>query len=128
MRRAIDWALLLAAVTALAACGRPDAPTVRQATMVGAAEPKKAPAALRAYGCVSCHTIPGVRGANALVGPPLNAFAKRRFVAGRVPNEPDRLVQFIVNPQSIKPGSAMPVTGIGVEEARNVAAYLYSQE
>ncbi len=94
--------------------------------MVAAAEPAKGPAALRAYGCTSCHSIPGVRGANALVGPPLTAFAERRFIAGRVPNEPDHLVRFIVNPQSIKPGSAMPITGIGAEEARHVAAYLYT--
>jgi cytochrome c2 len=117
---------MMAAIAPLMACGQPDAAMARQASMLGA-DPKKAPAILRSYGCTSCHMVPGIRGADAWVGPPLTAFAERRFIAGRVPNEPDYLVQFIVNPQAIKPGSAMPVTGISAEEARDVAAYLYTR-
>jgi len=87
---------------------------------------RRGPAALRAYGCTGCHVIPGIRGADNHVGPPLNGWAERRYIAGRLPNETDNLVTFIVNPQVVKPGSAMPATGIGIEEARNVAAYLYT--
>jgi len=34
------------------------------------------------FDCGSCHTIPGVRGARGLVGPPLLWFARRTFIAG----------------------------------------------
>jgi cytochrome c len=70
--------------------------------------------------------IPGIRGANNHVGPPLTGWAERRYIAGRLPNEPDHLITFLVNPQYVKPGSAMPATGISPQEARDVAAYLYT--
>jgi cytochrome c len=109
----------------LASCVEPSPRTVRH-TEVAAGDPAAAEAALRSYGCIECHIIPGIRGANGLVGPPLTAFAERRYVAGRLPNQTDHLITFIVNPQVVKPGSAMPATGISPAEARNVAAYLYT--
>jgi cytochrome c len=92
--------------------------------VVPGADASAAPAALRDYGCNECHMIPGIRGANGLVGPPLTAFSRRNFIAGRVPNTPEALIAFLLNPQAIKPGSAMPMTGIGDQAARDVAAYL----
>ncbi len=68
------------------------------------------------FGCGSCHTIPGVRGADAMVGPPLN---------GRLPNTPENLVHWIVTPQTVEPGTAMPNLGVSEREARDMAAYLY---
>ncbi len=35
---------------------------------------------IRAYGCHTCHTVPGVVGADAVVGPPLNSWASRQFI------------------------------------------------
>jgi len=78
------------------------------------------------FGCVGCHVIPGVDGALGQVGPELGGLARRTFVAGVVPNTVDNLVRFIVDPQSVDEKSAMPVTGINGEQARDVAAYLYS--
>jgi cytochrome c2 len=43
-----------------------------------------------------------------------------------VTNTPDNLIRFIVDPKSINQKSAMPSTGINAEQARDVAAYLYS--
>ena len=51
-----------------------------------------------AFSCGSCHVIPGVPNANGLVGPPLNSYARRTFVAGEVPNNADNLVQWIKSP------------------------------
>lgn len=93
---------------------------------VPGADASAAPAAMQKYGCPSCHTIPGVRGANALVGPPLERFARRTYIAGRVPNETEHLIQFILEPQRISPGSAMPNMGVSGEDARDIAAYLYT--
>jgi cytochrome c1 len=77
-------------------------------------------------GCGNCHTIPGVRGARGTVGPPLTQFAERDFIAGKFENEPGNLVAWIMNPPKLDPGVAMPDMGITEEEARHIAAYLYT--
>ena len=79
-----------------------------------------------AYGCGSCHTIPGIAGAQGQVGPPLVAWSQRRIIAGEVPNTPVNLITWITVPQSIEPGVAMPNLGISDGQARDIAAYLYS--
>jgi cytochrome c1 len=78
------------------------------------------------YGCGSCHSIPGVKGARGTVGPPLHGMGVRAYVAGRLPNEPGNLVAWILNPRRFDPESAMPATGITEAEAQDVAAYLYT--
>jgi cytochrome c2 len=78
------------------------------------------------YGCAGCHTIPGIPGAQGKVGPTLQGFAARVYIGGVAANSPDTLIQWIENPKSIDPETAMPVTGISREEARHVAAYLYT--
>ena len=88
--------------------------------------PDRAPALLVRYGCAGCHTIPDVPGARGLVGPPLTGIGKRVYVGGVVSNTPDNLIQWIVNPRALSPRTAMPVTGISPEEARDVVAYLYA--
>jgi cytochrome c2 len=80
----------------------------------------------RRYGCAGCHIIPGIPDAQGRVGPTLQAYAVRIYVGGVVPNSPDNLIRWIENPRSIDPKSAMPVTGISRDEARHVAAYLYT--
>lgn len=78
------------------------------------------------YGCAGCHTIPGVPGAQGKVGPTLDGFAARVYIGGVITNTPDNLIQWIEDPHSIDPKSAMPATGISRAEARHVAAYLYT--
>lgn len=74
--------------------------------------------------CGGCHEIPGIAGAHGKVGPPLDGFAGRVYIAGRANNTPDALIAFIRNPHSLDPQSAMPPMGIGEAEARDIAAYL----
>ena len=78
------------------------------------------------YGCTSCHTIPGIQGAEATVGPPLDDWADRWYIAGALVNEPDHLVRWIQAPQSVEPGTAMPDSGVPTDDARDMAAYLYT--
>jgi cytochrome c2 len=87
----------------------------------------RAPALLRRYGCGGCHTIPGLPGADGKVAPPLEGLRERIYIAGKVQNTPENLIRWIVSPQALVPGSAMPQTGISESEARDVAAFLYSQ-
>ena len=79
---------------------------------------------MRSYGCGSCHAISGVRGADGLVGPSLSNFGDRRTIAGRLPNTPENLTRWILDPQRVKPGDAMPDVGLDRREARDIAAFL----
>jgi cytochrome c len=81
---------------------------------------------MRHYGCAGCHTIPGVAGADGLAGPPLSSLSQRVYIGGVLPNTPDNLLAWIVDPRAANPRTAMPVTGIADQDARDVAAYLYS--
>lgn len=76
--------------------------------------------------CGTCHTIPGIRGAHGVVGPPLTSFAQRTFIAGVLPNTPANLVQWVHSPRSIQANTAMPDLGLSDQQARDVAAYLYT--
>jgi cytochrome c len=82
-------------------------------------------AALRHYQCGVCHRIPGVTGARGLVGPPLTAYGRRVYLAGKLPQEPGLLVRWIQDAPSLVPGTAMPNVGVTEADARHIAAYLY---
>lgn len=75
-------------------------------------------------GCGACHMIPGIAGANGLVGPPLTLMGRRTFVAGLLHNTPQNLAAWVFEPQRFVPGNAMPSTGLTESEALDVAAYL----
>lgn len=121
-------AIALTLVLVLAACNRlpRDSNAREQAIALTGANPDGGPALMRHYGCVSCHTIPGVRGANATVGPPLTAMARRTYIAGVLPNNPVNMVRWIVNPPSVDSLTAMPYLGVTAGDARTIAAYLYT--
>ena len=82
--------------------------------------------AIRHYGCGTCHEIPGVRSANGLVGPPLIKFGKRGFIAGELTNTADNLQRWILDPKAVEPGTDMPNLHVTPDDARNIAAYLYT--
>jgi len=118
----------LAAAAALAlvsssACARSEVEAARGMT---GGEPDRGRAGLRKYGCASCHTIPGVRGAEGLVGPPLVHIASRTYLAGDLPNTPENLLRWIRHPQDVRRPNAMPDMGVTAQDARDIAAYLYT--
>jgi cytochrome c len=76
------------------------------------------------YGCGSCHTIPGVYTARGLVGPPLYFFGRRTMIAGELPNTPENLTSWLLNPRSVEPNTAMPSVGLSTQQAQDVTAYL----
>lgn len=81
---------------------------------------------IRAYACGGCHEIPGIPAANGRAGPPLDDFADRNYIAGELVNTPINLVAWLVDPQAIEPGTAMPRVGLTAAQALDVAAYLYA--
>lgn len=88
-------------------------------------DPERGRTALRQYGCISCHEIPGVVGPRIRVGPPLDGIAERQFIAGVLPNTPQNMVRWIRRPQEVDPLTAMPDMGVSERHARDMAAYLY---
>ncbi|MCA9973926.1 MAG: c-type cytochrome [Anaerolineales bacterium] len=77
-------------------------------------------------GCGACHVIPGIRGANSTVGPPLTDWADRVYIAGALPNRPEYLVRWLLDPQEIEPGTAMPDLFLTEQQARDASAYLFT--
>jgi cytochrome c2 len=75
------------------------------------------------YGCPACHVITK-EDPKGLVGPPLTGFANRSYIAGRFPNEPIDMQQWLQHPQAMKPGTSMPDLGVSERDACDIAAYL----
>jgi cytochrome c2 len=76
------------------------------------------------YGCTACHIIPGLPDSVSRVGPSLEELALQRYLVGQVPNTPEGLAAFIVDPQAYSPGSAMPDLDVTDFDARDMVAYL----
>lgn len=116
--------LVLLVALAIAGCqgGRSDV----QSLSVAGGDPQRGTRVIEEVGCGACHTIPGIDGARGTVGPPLNFFSRRSYIAGAVPNSPANLVRWVKNPATIEPGTAMPNLNLAEQQARDVAAYLYT--
>jgi cytochrome c len=111
-------------VIALTACGVSSRSLVQQ--QVPGGDAGRGRQAMARYGCGACHAIPGVSGARGNVGPSLSGMGERRIVAGMLANEPANLIHWIQDPQSVVPGNAMPNMGVSDDDARDIAAYLYT--
>lgn len=93
---------------------------------VADANPELGRIALRTHECGVCHVIPGVRGARGQVGPTLEAYSRRVYVAGKFPNTAQYLVPWIYDAPSLAAQTAMPAVPMNEAEARHMAAYLYT--
>lgn len=113
------WIGICVGVCSISGCKRVQ-PVI--AGTVGSSE--RGRATIEAYGCGKCHTIPGIRGANGVVGPPLESLAQRTYIGGNFPNTAETLTHWIMTPQEMKPGTAMPSLGLSESQARDVVAYL----
>jgi cytochrome c1 len=77
-------------------------------------------------GCAACHTIPRIRYPRGEVGPSLDRFALRTYIAGVVPNTAENLTHWVMHPQAIEPRTAMPDLGLTQAQAEDVVAFLYT--
>lgn len=114
-------AVLALGVGALGACRNPGG----YEPVVAGGSAERGRAALIRYECGACHRIPGIPRAHGSVGPPLEDYGARVYVAGRYPNVPSRLVEWIRHAPALDPRTAMPDLGVTEAEARDMAAYLY---
>jgi cytochrome c len=82
--------------------------------------------ALIAANCAACHVVPGVAAATGNVGPSLAGIAKRQVIAGKYPNRPDVMLRWLMHPQALVPGTAMPEMNLSAAQAQAIANYLYT--
>jgi len=122
--------LLLVLPFTLSACWTPTPPAgetmaqIEYQTIAG--DPRRGRELMQSYGCISCHTIAGVNGYNARVGPPLVDWADRRYIVGKMENTPVNLKNWLQHPQQIEPGSAMPDMNVTNDDAEDMVAYLFT--
>jgi cytochrome c len=113
------FSLLLAC--ALVGCSSPSS---RGRSEAAANVMQGAPNLMIQYGCPTCHVIPGVPGAVGKVGPSLDSLGQRSFLAGVLPNSNENLQRWLMHPQAIHPGTAMPEMGVTPSDAQQIALYL----
>ena len=82
--------------------------------------------AMRAYGCTACHAVPHMVGDNPSVGPALEGFGGRAYIAGVLPNTPENLLRWIADPPAVDSMTAMPKLGVTSRDATDIAEYLYT--
>ena len=101
-------------------------PAVAAATPATPGDADRGRHVIQQYACIVCHEIPGIVGASVPVGPPLDNMARRSFIAGVVANTPDNMVRWLRTPERFVPDGAMPDLGVTEQDARDMAAYLYT--
>jgi cytochrome c1 len=123
--RRVAILLLTFAVIQVAGCEN-EADIQAATAMTNGGDPHRGQSAIRAYGCGTCHTVPGVRGADALVGPPLTSMGARAYIGGVMKNTPDNMIRWIQDPPAVDPMTAMPKLNVSEADARDIASYLYT--
>lgn len=108
------------ACAGLAAC---DGPPDRTPTL-GNADASRGRQLVSDKGCVACHSFPDVKWPRGRLGPSLEDFGRQSLIAGRLPNQPGVLMQFVRDAPALVPGTAMPAIPMTDQEARDVTVYL----
>lgn len=120
-------AVLILAVLAAFACKDKETEQYQNMTATGGGSVDRGRKLIEEkYGCTACHSIPEIKGPKGMVGPPLEHIASRQFIAGKVQNTPQNMMQWLQNPQSVDPQNAMPNLGITPADARDITAFLMS--
>lgn len=103
-------------------------PGPEAARTVAGGDAERGRSAILAYGCRACHAVPGLpRLARRGVGPPLDGVSGRAYIGGVLPNRPEMMVAWIMDPPRHASRTAMPDMGIDRATARDIAAYLYTR-
>ena len=95
---------------------------------IAGADPARGFAVAQRVGCAACHQTPGIAWPAGAAGPSLEGFGGSPLIAGRFPNQPDRLTRWVRDAPSMAPETGMPAMPITEAEARDVAAWLYTIE
>ena len=115
-------ALLVSFAFAISACN-----SEQGGEITTGGDPANGKVLIKKYGCNACHVIGGIEGTSGQVGPPLTNIKARSYIAGVLSNTPANLQRWIMNPTEISPKTAMPDLDVTEQDARDIAAFLYSQ-
>ena len=74
--------------------------------------------------CAHCHVVRGIWEVAEEPAPDLTHLASRMMIAGRVPNRKGFLAGWIVDPQSVDPGTTMPPNAIDPQALSDLLAFL----
>jgi cytochrome c oxidase subunit II len=78
--------------------------------------------------CSSCHAIRGTA-AHSHVGPDLTHVGSRASLAAlAIPNSPERMREWIRDPQRVKPGNQMPAVPLTRAQINALARYLEARK
>jgi cytochrome c len=114
-------AVALACAALLGGCGQD-----RAAMTVAGGDARIGLRLVTRYQCGACHTIPGVQGAAGQEAPTLDHIGRLSYIAGGIPNLPANMIAWLRAPHAVKPGTEMPPMGLTEQEARHMAAFLYT--
>lgn len=113
-------ALVALLLLCAAGCGGGEAPEI------AGSDPERGARLIEHYGCGGCHVISGIHGADADIAPSLDGLREQRYIANVLPNRADQLARWISDPKSVDPRTLMPDLDVSRRQARDMAAYLYS--
>ena len=95
-----------------------------KAASTGTGDPQHGRTLLVEKGCGACHTARGVPEATGSIGPNLTGIASRPRIADTLPNTPENMKRWIINPSVVKPGTMMPPLGLSDKEADDLVSFL----
>lgn len=97
---------------------------VQQAVASDDPEAAKGRQFVTSHACAACHTIRGTPAAGTL-GPDLTHVGSRETIAaGLLPTTRGSLAAWVVDPQTIKPGTNMPMVPMSADDVTSVSAFL----
>ena len=127
MTKQMSIPLVAAAVLLVPACNveNPRREREQDAIRLTGGDPNRGKDAIRRYGCLTCHSIPGLPG-DANVGPQLDRVGSRVYLGGVLLNTPVNMTRWLKDPPAVDPKTAMPNVGATDDDVKDIACYLYS--
>src|SRR5580700_1128728 len=83
-------------------------------------------AAFLAQSCVNCHRVRGTKAQGGYAPDLTHLMSRQTLASGMIPNDSDgkNLLEWIANPQAIKPGCLMPAFGLSTRDRDRMVDYL----
>jgi mono/diheme cytochrome c family protein len=82
---------------------------------------------IRQYACHTCHQFDGVVGPITHVGPTLEDWHRRKYIAGVLPNTRENLQRWLLDPRAVSPATLMPDSDMSAEDARHITRFMFGE-
>jgi len=74
--------------------------------------------------CVNCHRVRGTSATGTYAPDLTHLMSRQTLASGAVPNTPEQLRKWVIDPQRIKEGCLMPAFGLSGEQVEHLVNYL----